>query len=440
MSNTFTAGAGQANITPRDSQFLFGYPHVSRYSTGVHDPLFSSALLLSNGDTEVMFIANDIIFVSKALVQNVRSAIAAQTGIPPKNIMISATHTHSGPITVDYISNLSDKIIPKTDRAYLALLEEKMVQAALEAYNKRCPAEVAFAIADATGIGTNRHDPTGPADLNTPIMIVRNQQDKKVMACMLTCSMHPTVLHEDSTLISADFPGGAREVLQQQVFNPECVVLHHTAPAGNQSPRHVTKANTFAEAQRLGQILGRAVQHAATDLEFMHDVSLNVLQEQTDLPRRTFPTVAQAQVKLDQAVKQLQQLRDDNAPSQEIRTAECDWFGAEETLTLARAAAEGLDETYQSCLPAEIQIIKVASWHFVAWPGECFVEYALAVKNAYPNTAVISLANGELQGYITTEEAAQQGHYEASNALFSPQSGTLLIRKTLEMLNSFSDK
>ena len=43
------AGAAAVDITPVDSQFLYGYPHVRRYSSGVHDRLFSSALYLNDG-------------------------------------------------------------------------------------------------------------------------------------------------------------------------------------------------------------------------------------------------------------------------------------------------------------------------------------------------------------------------------------------------------
>jgi hypothetical protein len=64
------------------------------------------------------------------------------------------------------------------------------------------------------------------------------------------------------------------------------------------------------------------------------------------------------------------------------------------------------------------------------------VEHALTVKAAYENTFVISLANGELQGYIVTEEAALEGGYEASNSLFGPQSGQMLIDMTLELLGA----
>ena len=76
---------------------------------------------------------------------------------------------------------------------------------------------------------------------------------------MLVCSMHPTVLREASTVVSGDFPAFARRYLQETLLGSDCPVLHHTGPAGNQSPRHVIHGNTVAEAQRLGEILGRSV-------------------------------------------------------------------------------------------------------------------------------------------------------------------------------------
>ena len=48
---------------------------------------------------------------------------------------------------------------------------------------------------------------------------------------------------------------------------------------------------------------------------------------------------------------------------------------------------------------------------------------------------MISLANGQLQGYLVTEEAVRQGWYEAMNSLFaSPESGMALVETTLELL------
>ncbi len=431
----FEAGAATVEITPRDSQFLFGYPHVSRYGTGVHDPLLSSALYLSDGRTQAIFVANDIIFVSKASTVRIRERVSRLTSVPGRNIMITATHTHSGPTTVDYLSNEGDPAVPKADVKYLQFMEDAIVQAATEAVRKARTAEVGLSAADGTGVGTNRRDPNGPADPEVPVMMVRSLPERKNLACMVVCSMHPTVLHEDSTLVSADFPGMTRAYLQQEVVGLDCPILHHTGPAGNQSPRHSTAANTFVEAERLGRMLGDAIAQAIPLTQYIPSPSLACLQEFVELPRRLFPSVEQAQAELVSARARLARLRANSAPRQEVRTAEVDSFGAEETLTLARAAtSQQLAQTMASCLPAEIQIIKVGPWTFVGWPGEIFVEYALAVKAQARDTYLISLANGELQGYVATEEAVAKGAYEATNALFAPASGPILVNKTLEML------
>ena len=437
---TLKAGASQTEITPEDSQFLFGYPHVERYSTGVHDPLLSSALYLSDGKTDVLFSANDIIFIPKDLAARARQRIEEATGIPAANIMITATHTHSGPITLDYLSNKSDPIVPRTDPEYVRFMEERIIEAAIKAFRAAQPAKLGRAIADATGVGTHRHDPEGPRDLTVPVLMVREKESDAPIACMLVCAMHPTVIHEDTTLVTGDFPSMARQYLQEKVLGTECPIVYHMGTSGNQSPRHVTKANTFEEAERLGAVLGSAVESVLPGIEYSDDVPLGCRTSLIDdLPRKTFPKLDVAQTRLDAVMGKMASLRDQGASRQEIRTVECDSFGAEETLVLSQAAEDGLlEKTCQSCLPAEIQLIEVGPWRFVGWQGECFVEYSLAVKENAENTFVISLANGEMQGYIATPEAAEKGWYEGANAVFDPESGTVFVEKTLELLKGNS--
>ena len=437
MSDMLEAGVGVVDISPKDSQFLFGYPHIERYSTGTNDPLLSTALYLNDGQTTAIIVANDIIFVGKKSTQRIRESIAAQTGISASHIMISATHTHSGPMTVDYISNEADPIVPKTDQNYVRFMEDRIVEAAVMAYKNAQPARIGLAIADSTGIGTNRRNPAGLADMKVPVLLVQNAAGTESIACMLIYSMHPTVLHEDSKLVSGDFPAYARMYLQKHCLGTKCAVLRHMGPAGNQSPRHVTKANTFAEAQRLGEILGKAVERILPTIQFKTSASLQCKQVLVDLPRRAFSSVAAAQEKLDKAIARLEHLRTSGTSHQEVRTAECDWFGAEETLTMARAAAESrLSQAYEEALPAEIQIIKVGPWAFVGWQGEIFVDYALAIKKLFANTFIISCANGELQGYIVTKKADEEGGYEASSTLLSYKSGDIIVQKTAELLRT----
>ncbi len=428
------AGAAVADITPREPQFLYGYPHVPRISTGVHDPLLSGALALSDGRTALLFSANDVIFISKAVAARARARIEAATGIPRGNILVSATHTHSGPVTVDYLSNADDPVVPKADPAYLRLLEDGLVEAAVAAWRSARPAEAGLAVADGSGVGTNRRDPGGPADPQVPVLLARERGGGRPIACLLVYSMHPTVLHEDSTLVSGDFPAMARQRLQA-LLGAGCPILYHTGPEGNQSPRHVTRENSFAEARRLGGLLADRAARVIPAIRYSDRLALAADRELLDLPRRSFPAPREAEERLQRARRRLEELRSARAPRQEVRTAECDWFGAEETLTLARAAASGeLDRVYGTCLPAEVQALQVGPWRYVGWPGEIFVEYALEVKQRSPDTWIIALANGELQGYIVTEEAAREGGYEASNALFGPESGAAIVAATLALL------
>lgn len=431
------AGATQVDFTPLDPQFLCGYPHIPRISTGTHDPLLSSALYLSDGETEVLFIANDILFIPKDLAGRARSRIEAATGIPARHILVSATHTHSGPVTLDYVSSEADPVVPRADARVLQRLEDAVVTAGTRARAAATRAETGSAVADATGIGTHRHDPRGPSDLSVPLLAVRELITRKPIALMLICSMHPTVLHEDSTLISGDFPGLARRLLQETTLGAGTPILHHTGPAGNQSPRHVTTANTFAEAGRLGGLLADAIQRALGTLTYTSGARLEVRNAGIELPPRLFDSVEEARRKLDAAVTRLEHLRGNNASRQDIRTAECDGFGAEEAVTLARAAADGrLDRIRHDAMPAEIQVFTVGDRLFAGWPGECFVEYGLAVKSRFPEAAVITLANGELQGYIVTPEAARSGCYEANNAVFAPESGAALVEQTLRLMEA----
>jgi len=436
LRSQLQAGAAVADVTPRESVFLFGYPNVRRWSTGVHDPLLASALYLYDGQTGTLFIAVDVVFISLATSKKVRQRLSQIVRLPEDHILISATHTHSGPITVNCLSNEHDSIVPAVDAKYVQWLEDRLVDAGICAIRAAEPAQIGVATADAAGIGTNRRDPDGPADLAVPVLMMRRQRDRSPIALMLICCMHPTVLHEDSTLISGDFPGLTRKHLQQHVVGPDCPVLYHTGPAGNQSPRHVIRANTFDEAIRLGDIIGIAVKKALTNITFITDVPIECRISKIDLPLRSLGPESDARSKLEASVRHLEALRKGGASRTQIRTAECDWFGAAETVTLAEAAADGrLAQFATACLPAEVQLIRIGKWNFVAWPGEVFVEFGLHVKARCPNTFIINYANGELQGYIVTQQAVDEGGYEASNAIFrSPDSGNLLVDATLDLL------
>ena len=127
----------------------------------------------------------------------------------------------------------------------------------------------------------------------------------------------------------------------------------------------------------------------------------------------------------------------DGAPRAEVRTAECASFGADRTVIFAEAQATGEMQKLQAqYTPAELQVLRIGDAFIAALPGELYVEFALELKRRAPGkTFVITIANGELQGYIVTPEAEVKRTYEASFGIFTPAAGTSLVETALGLLS-----
>jgi neutral ceramidase len=430
-------GAATRDISPLRPMFLVGYPHQPRTSTGVHDPLLASALFFDDGSTRLLAISLDLLFLSAETARECRLAIEHATGVPPDHTLISATHTHSGPVTADMLAWRDDPVVPPTDPEYMAFLKQRVVEAAVAAQQCAVPARLAVTTAQAEGVGGNRLSPDGVHDREVGILFAQRRDDGQPLALQVIYSMHPTVLHEDSTLVSADFPVFTRRYLEAAL--PGVKALYHTGPCGNLSPRYHVKGQTFAEAERLGRTLGEAVLRAVRALravDFTDNVPLAAASELVALQPRHFPAVNHAEENLRHARAEHGRLQREGAPRAQVRTAECTVFGAEEVLTLARAEVSGeLEKLRQHHAQAEVQVLRVGDTFLIGLPGEQFVEYALRIKSQSPHrTFVISLANGELQGYIVTPEAEAAGGYEAQMSLFPAAAGDALTAAALKLI------
>ena len=438
------AGAAKREINPSGPMALFGYPHVERISQGVHDPLFASALCVKNDGQPVALISLDILMLEPPMARSIRQAVARRLATEEARVFINCTHTHSGPVTARSLGWQEDGTIPGPDPAYLDHVKSQAIAAAAEAMETAKPAEIAWTTADAKGVGGNRHSPHGTADPEAGILVVREADAKALLAVAIVYAMHPTVLHEDSPWVSSDFPHYTREFLSRR-FGRQLTVVYQNGPSGNQSPRYFVEGQTFEEARRLGEKLGRAAADAIErigDKQFTANCPLWGRLAEVKLPRRAMPSVAEAEQLLAEYRATYQRLQHEGAPRPAVRTAECAIFGAESTLTLAKAEQSGqIEQTLALYRPLEVQVAGIGEATFVGLPGECFTEYALMLKErAGEGVFVVSLVNGELQGYLVTPEAAEAGGYEAANSLFSPQAGRIMVDAALALLGNNDNK
>lgn len=436
---TLLAGSAVRDISPAKPVSLFGYPHVQRISTGIHDPLLASVLWLDNAGQRLIMIALDLLFLDPPAARAIRRRVAAASKIPDANVFISCSHTHSGPVTSRLLSWRNDPAVPLPDPAYFTWIGDQMVEASLVAAATAVPSELAWTGANAAGVGGNRLVADGVTDPECGILTIRNSQTKNIFAISLIYGMHPTVLHEDSTLISSDFPHYARLHLRE-TFGDGVTMLYHTAPCGNQSPRRFVDGQTFAEAERLGRKLGivaAGALHNISEHDWCAGPRLEATLAPVILPRRPLLPLADASKQLAKYRGAYERLKTEQAPLPEIRTAECAVFGAEGAVALAEAETRGeIEQTLKNYTPVEVQVLRIGEVDVVGLPGECFADYALAIKrSARTRTFVVSLVNGELQGYIVTPEASATGGYEATNAVFAPEAGAMLVRTALTLVD-----
>jgi len=432
------AGSSAVCISPSSTQFLDGYPLVRRFSTGVDTDLYSSALYVENGAQRWLAMSLDLLFLDKDSVQAIRAGIEAQTSLAAGSIMVAVTHTHSAPVSRGPYPFYVNDPQRHPDSQYLEWVVEQAILSGVEAFNRAQAAEIGFALADSSAIGGNRRVAGGTADPEVPVLAVREADGQGLLAILLVVSVHPTVLHEDSTLVSGDFPGHTRTALQQDFGG--IPIVYFTGAAGNQSPRHFTRNNTVSEASRLGNLLADSVKAALQEMVFEKSPRLGLEGIQVEeFLFNDFPEVEAAKQREERLRLRFESMREAGEDPRVIRTAETDWFGAIRMRLLAERKASGeLEATSrENCLPAEIQVLRVGAQLFVSWPGEVFVEFALALREKRPDCRVITYANGHTQGYLVTAEAVEEGGYEASAATFkSPESAQALVSATIELLNS----
>ncbi len=96
------AGVAKVDITPPDATEIKLVGHV-RQVTGVRDPLRAGVLILDDGETKAAIVTMDTIGAWEDMVRDARARIEAEAGVPSANILIAASHNHSGP---GYMENM----------------------------------------------------------------------------------------------------------------------------------------------------------------------------------------------------------------------------------------------------------------------------------------------------------------------------------------------
>ncbi len=437
------AGMTRVDITPPTGLELAGYPHYPRNNTGFHDPLYAACMYLNNGQQEVAMVTLDLLFFSKKHVAAVRRLVNEKCGIDASHIMISCSHTHSGPWASGRLDIESLEAGKEQPKEYVETIISKIADIICEA---KATAFEAYFTSGTTvcgaesGIGGNRRMPGGPHDPLVSVMAIKDTADV-VRGIMVNYTLHPTFIHEWSNVCTADYPCYLK--MQLEEMEPHALVGFAQGASGNQSSRYYRQGESYDEAERVGRILGKAAHTVLEKATWVNELPVAVANAEVELELRDFGTEEQllAQVEHDEKIyKELYAKYGDSKNREEYylwQNANLKLLGSEDQLGYVRMQKKGINvELLTDEAPAEIQVIRLGGTVVVGLQGELFVEYALYIKAVagFATVIVNELANGCLPGYLYTPESLVTGGYETDTSMLGENFGKHIVDKTLETI------
>lgn len=428
-----TAGFHRIDITPPVGAPLAGFAARHGVSTGVHDPVFAHALVIESDGCAVAFVSVDVLGLAADFVAGVRQLIKARTGLPEEAVMVSATHTHSAPVTVSTFFNPGETL----DQPYMNRLASAIEDAVAGAWQSRARARIGVGSGRVSGIGRNRRTADHlPVDDEVGIIKVASL-DGRTRGVLINHACHPTVLGPDNLLITGDFPAFAIERIEAQL-GAGAFALFVNGAQGNISMGHsselsaigiITPGRTFERAAELGHRLADVVIGTLPSIETAAEVPVAHVSRTIHLPFKEYPPLADTAAALAVAQSALDALERDSEAVDRVGAAKTRRLYASIRHFYAGEAAARPDDR----LPLEIQGFRVGSALFAAVPGELFVEIALRIKAETDHPVfIMGITNGYV-GYLPTREAYRAGGYEVVSAKVTEAAEELLVEAIREL-------
>ncbi len=418
VKSQIRAGVGMTNITPALGTPMDGY-YIERLASTVHDDLYARAVVLEDGSKTLVLVVADLIDVAPYGFPAARKKIQEELNVPAENIIISATHTHTGPtFTTDYEKYIAGKILDAVKIA-LSNIQDVVIKSGTGkaeniSFHRR------FMMKDGTvkfnpgRLNPNIVEPMGPVDPGVGIICLETLNGEPI-AILVNFALHLDTI--GGTEISADFPYFMSEILKK-VLGDDLMVFFGFGTCGNVNHINVKEPeNTegYERAQRIGHALAAAVIREIPTLEVQN---IDKLSSESETVYLKIPEYSKKQIK--EAEINAKKESNEIASTPEIR----------EAMKILR-----IHNMNNQPIEAEILTFGIGDASIVALPGEIFVELGLAIKERSPfkNTLVLTLANNSI-GYIPNKEAFKYGAYEVEVSMIAEGEGEKLVESSLSQL------
>lgn len=443
----FRAGAATSNITPRLGTSMNGGMQ-DRSASHVHDELHARCLVLDDGKTRLAFAFCDTCLLPREVADEAKGLVREETGLPIENILIAATHSHSG-------GTLTPAFQSDPDKEYPAFVVRRIADGIRRAMNNLAPARIGWGSATVEdevfnrrwrlkegtmppnpfgkidrvkmnpGVGNpNLVEPAGPTDPEVSILSLVSP-DGRPIALLANYSLH-YVGGSAAGAISADYYGmfadRLQELLKADRQDPPFVAIMSNGTSGNINNVNfrgpAVKAAPYEKMRKVAHRVAEEVMRAHAAIRHHDWLSLQTRQAEIKLGVRK-PTADEITRARDIMAK---------AKKAPVMTTMEEIY-ARETMQMSE---------YPDQVGLILQAFRIGDLAITAIPCEVFVEIGLELKQRSPIKPefTIQLANG-YNGYLPTPEHHALGGYEtwrAKSSYLEENASPKIVSTLLDLL------
>jgi hypothetical protein len=395
------AGVAKADVTPSEGLWMAGYASRDKPAEGKLMSLWIKALALEDAEGHRgVILTSDTLGIPQSIYRNVSGTLQAKFGLKPEQVILSASHTHCGPVLRGalYDAYPLDDNQRKLVEKYSTQFETNIIETVAKALADLAPARIAAGQGSAGFAVNRRNNPEGkvpqlieqgalkgPTDHSVPVLAI-STPDGKLKALLFGYACHNTVMSFYQW--SGDYSGFAQMALEKS--HPGATAMFFMGCGGDQNPLP-RKELPFAE--RYGNMLAAAVEEMLIAPPHALEPRLRTKMETITLAFGPEPTEGE-----------LEKMKEDKAESHRR------WANR---LLAQLKSGKSLARTY----PYPIQAWAFDNQLLVTLGGEPVVDYSLKFKQQYGARTWVAGYCNDVMSYIPSLRVLKEGGYEGGGAM-----------------------
>ncbi|MCE5345147.1 MAG: neutral/alkaline non-lysosomal ceramidase N-terminal domain-containing protein [Bacteroidales bacterium] len=391
------AGVARVVITPQEPIWMAGYGGRDHPSEGMLVDLWAKALALEDAKgKKVILVTADLLGFPKNMSDHIRDQIAVKYGLTRSQIILSSSHTHTGPVLMDALFDIYplDAAQLGVIKKYSDNLEKKIIALTGEALHSMVPAQL-FSMNGVARFQVNRRnnnettlnkqtDLNGPNDYAVPVLKVADSSGN-LMAVAFGYACHATVLNFYQ--FSGDYPGFAQ--IEMEKLHPGVTAMFFQGAGADQNP---LPRRSVPIAQQYGRELAAAVDRVLNEDMKKLEPSISTAYSEINLTFSTPPT------------------------KEELIKIEKEANGYEKRWASNQLAYLKRNGSLRTSYPYPVQIWKLGDQPLMTLGGELVIQYSIELKKLFGTDIFVMGYANDVMTYIPSETVLKEGGYEGESS------------------------